>query len=67
MEKGFVVWSEIEIKFLGRTIKGSYGVSHDGFVTVKTPHESKTSRFAGWPAKLIAERLLRELAIAGKA
>jgi hypothetical protein len=38
-----------------------------GFVTVKTPHESKTARFAGWPAKLIAERLLRELAIAGKA
>ena len=38
-----------------------------GFVTVKTPHESKTARFAGWPAKVIAERLLRELAVAGKA
>jgi hypothetical protein len=67
MERGFVVWSEIEIKFLGRTIKGSYGVSHDGLVTVKTPLDSKTVRFAGWPPKIIAERVLRELAIAGKA
>jgi hypothetical protein len=67
MERGFVVWSEIEIKFLGRTIKGSYAVSHDGWVTVKTPNDSKTVRFAGWPAKILAERLLRELAIAGKA
>jgi hypothetical protein len=67
MERGFVVWSEIEIKFLGRTINGSYAVSRDGLVTVRTPHDSKTARFAGWPPKIIAERLLRELAIAGKA
>jgi hypothetical protein len=28
---------------------------------------SKTTPVGGWPAKIIAERLLRELAIAGKA
>jgi hypothetical protein len=70
MERGFEIWREVTIQFLGRTIKGSYSLSRDGLVTVNTPLGSKTSntgRPGGWPAKFIAERLLRELAIAGKA
>jgi hypothetical protein len=70
MDRDFEIWREVTVQFLGRTIKGSYSLSRDGSVTVNTPLGSKTSkttRVAGWPAKFIAERLLRELAIAGKA
>jgi hypothetical protein len=70
MERGFEIWKEVAVQFLGRTIRGSYSQSDDGSVTVNTPLGSKTSKVTrpgGWPAKFIAERLLRELAIAGKA
>jgi hypothetical protein len=66
-ERDFIVWREVQTKFLGRTIVGSYALSRDGLVTVKTPTAEKTTRLGGSPAKFIAERLLRELAVEGKA
>ena len=67
MEKDFVIWREFDAVFLGRLVKGSYSMSHDGLVTVKTPSGSKTTRLGGSPAIFVAKRLLREFAAEGKA
>jgi hypothetical protein len=66
-ERDFIIWREVQIKFLGRTIVGSYALSQDGLVTVKTPTGEKTTQLGGSPAEFIAKRLLRELAVEGKA
>jgi hypothetical protein len=53
--------------FLGRLVKGTYSMSREGLVTVKTPGGSKTTQLGGSPAIFVAKRLLRELAAEGKA
>jgi hypothetical protein len=67
MERDFALWREFDAVFLGRLVKGTYGMSHDGLVTVKTPGGSKTTHLGGSPAIFVAKRLLRELAAEGKA
>jgi hypothetical protein len=67
MEKDFVTWREFDAVFLGRLVKGSYSMSRDGLVTVKTPSGTKTTQLGGSPAIFVAKRLLRELAAEGKA
>jgi|SRR5437588_7551054 hypothetical protein len=66
-ERDFIVWREVQIKFLGRTIVGSYALSRDGLVTVKTSTGEKATQLGGSPAEFIAKRLLRELAVEGNA
>jgi hypothetical protein len=53
--------------FLGRLLKGSYSMSRDGLVTVKTAGGSKSTQLDGSLAIIVAKRLLRELAAQGKA
>jgi hypothetical protein len=53
--------------FLGRLVKGSYSMSREGLVTVKTSAGSKATQLGGSPAIFVAKRLLRELASEGKA
>jgi hypothetical protein len=67
MEKYFVIWREFDAVFLGRLLKGSYSMSPEGLVTVRTPSGSKTTHLGRSPAIFIAKRLLRELAAGGKA
>lgn len=58
-------WKEIEIQFESRTVKGSYYVE-SGIVTVSTWADRKSTQVGGSPPEIIARRLLRELAEAGK-
>jgi len=67
MERDFVIWREFTTEFLGRVVKGSYSMSRDGLVTVRTLRDSKTIHLGGSPAIFVARRLLRELAAEGKA
>jgi hypothetical protein len=67
MERDFIVWRELTTEFLGRVVKGSYGMSREGLVTVRTLRGSKTTQLGGSPAIFVARRLLRELAAEGKA
>jgi hypothetical protein len=67
MEKDVVFWRDLDAVFLGRLVKGSYSMSRDGLVTVKTPAGSKATQLGGYPAIFVAKRLLRELASEGKA
>ena len=64
MERDFVIWREFTTEFL---VKGSYSMSRDGLVTVRTLRGSKTIHLGGSPAIFVARRLLRELAAEGKA
>ncbi len=67
MEKEFVVWRDFDAVFLGRLLKGSYSMSQEGLMTVRTASASKTTQLGGSPAIFVAKRLLRELAAEGKA
>jgi hypothetical protein len=67
MEREFVVWREFDAVFLGRLLKGSYSMSPEGLVTVRTASGSRTAQLGGSPAIFVAKRLLRELAAEGKA
>jgi hypothetical protein len=67
MERDFAIWREFDAVFLGRLLKGSYSMSAEGLVTVRTPSGSKATRLGGAPAIFVAKRLLRELAAEGKA
>lgn len=62
---GFEIWSEITTEYNGRTIKGSFKYL-DGVVTVRTPHESKTTQLGGQTPEQLAKTLLRELAREGE-
>lgn len=67
MERDFAIWREFDAVFLGRLVKGTYSISREGLVIVKTPSGSKSSPLGGSPAIFVAKRLLRELAAEGKA
>ena len=67
MERDFSIWRDFDAVFLGRLVKGTYTMSREGLVTVKTPGGSKTTQLGGSPAIFVAKRLLRELAAEGKA
>jgi hypothetical protein len=67
METEFAVWRDLEAVFLGRLVKGSYRMSREGLVIVKTSSGIKTAQLGGSPAIFVAKRLLRELAAEGKA
>ena len=67
MERDFAIWREFDAVFLGRLVKGTYSMSHEGLVTVKTPSGSETTQLGCSPAIFVAKRLLRELAAEGKA
>ena len=62
MERDFSIWRDFDAVFLGRLVKGTYTMSREGLVTVKTPGGSKTTQLEGSPAIFVAKRLLRELA-----
>jgi hypothetical protein len=55
-------WTEIEIRWRGRTVKGRYTVSADDFVTVASWNGTKTARLGVLPADRLARMVLRELA-----
>jgi len=61
-----ILWKQITAELNGHTITGLY-TSHAGFVTVRTPYDTKTRQLVGSSAALIARILLRELAVEGKA
>jgi hypothetical protein len=50
----------------GRVVHGQYG-THEGMVTVLTPHGKKTTQLGGSSAESLARLMLRELADEGKA
>ncbi len=67
MDRGLIVWRELTTQYLGRLIKGSYTVSRDGLMIVRTAGgNEKTAELDGTPQIDIAERLLRELAAEAK-
>jgi hypothetical protein len=61
-----IVWNQITTEFYGRRVCGSY-VIEDGMLKVKTPRGERRMKFGGSKPELQAERLLRELAVQGKA
>jgi hypothetical protein len=60
------IWNQITTEFYGRRISAAY-VIEDGILKVKTPGGEKGTRFGGSNPNELAERLLRELAVQGKA
>jgi hypothetical protein len=57
----------LDAVFLGRLVKGSYSISREGLVSVKTTNGNKTAQLGGSPAIFVAKRLLRQLAAEEKA
>jgi len=55
---------EIEVSG-GKTVSGTFSVKR-GMITVSTVHGSKTTQVGQMNAKVLAEKLLRELADEGK-
>ncbi len=55
MEGNFAIWREFDAVFLGRLVKGSYSMSPDGLVTVKSASGSKTAQLGGSPAIFVAK------------
>jgi hypothetical protein len=62
-----ILWKQITAELNGHTVTGLYSTSREGFVTVRTPYESKSRQLGGSSNSLIARILLRELAAEGKA
>jgi hypothetical protein len=60
MEKDSVIWREFDAVFLGHLFKGSYSMSRDRLVTVKTAGGRKSTQLGGSLAIFVAKRLLRE-------
>jgi len=60
------VWNQITAEFFGRRVYGSC-VIENGILTVKTPYGEKQTPLESSNSDLLAERLLRELAVQGKA
>ena len=59
-------WTDIEIKYRGKPVKGRYSVSADNFVTVVAWCGAKTARLGVLPAERLAQMLLRQLADEGE-
>jgi hypothetical protein len=60
------VWNQITTEFYGRSVYGSY-VIEDQTITVKTARGQKEAKLGAFNPQPLAERLLRQLAIEGKA
>jgi hypothetical protein len=56
-----MTWTDIEIKYQGKPIKGRYSVT-DNLVTVAAWNGTKTARLGILPAERLAQMLLRQLA-----
>ena len=56
-----MTWTDIEIKYRGKPIKGRYSVT-DNLVTVAAWNGTKTARLGILPAERLAQMLLRQLA-----
>jgi len=61
-----ILWKQITAELNGHTVTGLYSTSL-GFVTVRTPYDSKSRQLGESSNTLIARILLRELAAEGKA
>jgi hypothetical protein len=61
-----IVWNQITTEYYGRRVYGSY-VIEDETLTVKTPRGEQGARLRGSNPYRLAEQLLRELAVRGKA
>jgi hypothetical protein len=57
-----ILWKEVRIPIKGDIVRGSYSLSREGLVTVKTAHGTKATHRAGLSAATVARILLRELA-----
>jgi len=59
------IWKEVSIDFEGRILTGSYG-KHNGMLTVKWAHGTKTKQAGRLPPRVLARMMLRELAVEEK-
>jgi hypothetical protein len=55
MERDFAIWREFDAVFLGRLVKGTFSMSHEGLVTVKTLIGSKATQLGNPPAIFVAK------------
>ena len=60
------IWNQITAEFFGRRIFGSCLIE-GGILRVKTPYGEKQAALGGCNSDWLAVRLLRELAVQGKA
>jgi hypothetical protein len=60
------IWTEVRVRAGNMIYKGHYRVERDEVVVRRTGSE-KSARLGAMPARVLAERLLRELVAEGKA
>jgi len=58
-------WTDIEIKYGGKSVKGRYSVTGD-LVTVAAWNGTKTAKLGILPAERLAQMLLRQLVDEGE-
>jgi hypothetical protein len=61
------IWNQITTEFFGRSVFGSYVIQDRTLVVKGLRGEKSTTHVEGSDPTWLAERLLRELAAAGKA